>query len=525
MPDNNKNIEKILETGFSQLPVDELTITRAVKAISQRSKKMQNENNLHLWEASKLLYALAASLVLICSFTYIHLYKKTIRLKSEAKVQNSKHPKLPVSVLSYIGNTKKFSSDNAIKTDEQSQMLVSLGNRTKVILFENSSFEILRSDSLHSNITLLNGSIAVDVTPGGFDTITVKTMHGTFTQIGTRFSVFVDSLKGSKLEVYRGKVRVTDSCGTNLPVLHDQEWKSSQKLKASPVNRRTSEIDEIHQVFTNNKLPKRLLWNTDFSEKEQFKSDLYKKGNKSDKKVICTKSIVETVKELVDKDNYKEINSIIAQIRNPFVADTIYETLQSSIRRNASLFKFPKAIRLLDCIVVGKAFKMQKRENAWLQGYLICKENIKVSSNEKLKLIDRYKTLFPQGTIGDDVLAESIQLKLSLQRYSEAVFEMEKFFTLYPQSIHCKDYYYIYASTLRNHLNRQKPSLDAYKKYVSRYPNEKYEEDALYWIIELSYRTGDMDSFDSYKKIYLERYHNGRWSETVQAINSGKKHN
>ena len=43
-------------------------------------------------------------------------------------------------------------------------------------------------------------------------------------------------------------------------------------------------------------------------------------------------------------------------------------------------------------------------------------------------------------------------------------------------------------------------------------------EDALYWIIQLSRSSRDMESAARYKKIYLQRYLHGRWIEEIRMI-------
>lgn len=526
MLNNKRNIEQIVQKGFSQMPIDDLTIARATDAIVLRSKEVGGEKESYLWHsAPKLLYALAATIALICSFTYMQLFKNQVQLQSKVEQVNSSNlQSSQASILSHVGNPNALIANNTIKTDGQSQVLIALGNRTKVILFEKSVLNVVRTDSLHVDISLCSGSIAVDVTPGGYDTISVRTSHGVFTQLGTRFSVYVDSLNGAaELEVFRGKVRVTDETGTDLPVSRNQAWKSSHKKAVSALSRSINEIDEIHKTFTDNKISKRLIWNNSSSEKEITKPELSTKTDHFDDKVNSNADIVKTIQELVDKENYGKIDSLITQFQKQSLIDTLHEALRKRAERETSLFRFSKAEKVLNCIVEGKPFKMHQREDAWMRLYFIHKENINSSSDEKMKLIRRYQLLFPQGTFGDDVLAESIQLKLVLQKYTEAVLDMEKLFEMYSQSSHCEEFHYIYASTLRNQLHMIKPALDAYKKYTVKYPKGKYEEDALYWIVELSRETGDQNSFYSYKKIYLDKYSDGRWIEAVKGIDSSRK--
>jgi tetratricopeptide (TPR) repeat protein len=114
--------------------------------------------------------------------------------------------------------------------------------------------------------------------------------------------------------------------------------------------------------------------------------------------------------------------------------------------------------------------------------------------------------------------AEEISLLLSEGDSKEAVAEMERFFRHYPRSPHDEYFRYVYASTLRENLQRTAEALDAYKKYIAAYPEGKYGEDALYRIMQLSRSSGDMENAARYRKIYLHQYPHGRWVDEVRTV-------
>jgi hypothetical protein len=541
MSEHNNDIEQIIKKGFVYLPVDSAAAEKAVDAVMRRSKiECENAETVPFPTAKKgWIYALAATLVLSVGAGYLLLQtifvpKETVVADESRRTGQLQHS---VSIVSAVTDTGIASgqlrySDDEFRTDERSQLLLCLGMRTRTILFERSRVKVERADSLRTIVAMHHGSVAVDVVPGGgTDTISIVTPHASFTQIGTRFSVFADSVKGAGIEVYRGKVRVQSSSGTDIVVGAGYSWMSGKGGNVTACNRNMSELEGMRRTFTDNKMEHLLKWKSGLPqspEKAVQRSAPVKRQSKRQEETVDTAAVFDDIVPVIEKmaarNDYRSLDSVITQLRDPSSAEAVFRKLYSAAEHKISLFRFPDAKRLFELLADGAVFPKRRREDASMRCFMLHKEHIETSPKELLDMTKRHRKRFPDGAFGDDMAAEAISLLLITRDYGVAVDEMEYLLERYPRSPHGEYYSYVYASTLRENFQQNRKALKAYKKYAAGYPNGKYDEDALYWTVQLSSDARDWKSVREYTERYIRRYPQGRWiSEIRAAAKSARK--
>jgi hypothetical protein len=209
MQKHEHQINTILEKGFSRLVLDQDEISMATEQIIRRAKELQFQRKkppfLQLHQIS--LYAIAA-MILLCSIgPFIHSYLNSKKNIIEQSSPIGKHPCDRIKVLSAAGDLQtdpeSLTKTGEIVTNDKSQLLLATGVRVRVLLFERSSIKVDQADSVKTAISLGNGLISVNITGSGKDTVIIKTSQAVFTQIGTFFSVYTDSINGSVLHVYQ----------------------------------------------------------------------------------------------------------------------------------------------------------------------------------------------------------------------------------------------------------------------------------------------------------------------------------
>jgi hypothetical protein len=370
-----------------------------------------------------------------------------------------------------------------------------------------------------------HGTIAVDVDPyRGADTVTVITPYGSFTQIGTRFSVQADSIRGTvRLEVYRGRVRVQMySVVIDTILQRGQAWESDAGGHVATIDRSLPELEAMEQTFTSNKIEHLLDWNTGLHRSPPTgpgkiaPAGRRSTDNQSADTNVAADSRLSAIVKMAERNDFNALDSAIRHLREPSVADAVALLLLSAAERKKSVFQFPYAKRLFDLLAASAPFPVRRREDASMRSYMLHKEHIETAPEELLKMTSLHRRRFPDGAFVDDMTVETIALLLTTHNYNRAVMEMQRFLQRYPRSPHSEYFTYVYASTLRENLQRIMDALAAYKRYTGAYPGGKYEEDALYRIIQLSRSTHDTAAVNTYTKDYLEKYPSGRWVETLR---------
>ncbi len=536
MQKSERQINTILKKGFSRIELDKSDVAIAKEQIIMRARELQfQEKKSSFFQLRKIrVYAIAA-LILMCSiplFIYLHLNFN----KHNVTVQSGpieKHQHWLINVLSATGDLnpnpeslKKLKEK--ITTNHNTQVLLAAGIRARVLMFERSSIKVDQADSVKTAISLNEGLLSVNINGNGKDTVIIKTSQAIFTQIGTFFSIYNDSINGSVLHVYQGKVRVQDHFGTNLIVEEGWSWSSKDRKDISERTNCLVESD-ISQVFEKNKIEKRIIWNPElFLSAEQKIRKNYVKESPSTyhrgKDTATFKSHVETdllfvLKVQLKNDEFAHAARSIANLQNNKTIDSVYKLLIRMAQHNISVFKFKTALNMLHLIIEGNSFRMNQREDAWVKSYFIHKEHLKTLPEKRLSLVKNYKQLFPVGRMSDDMASEEIDLLLMLKKYLRAVSGMENYIRKYPHNSNSEYYGYLLASTVREQLRKETVALDLYKQYILNYPQGKYEEDALYWIVKLSLLIHEYKTAENMRNIYIEKYPRGRWGKELVRIN------
>jgi tetratricopeptide (TPR) repeat protein len=533
MPGYDNDIEQILKQGFTRLPVDDTTVEKAVGEVIRCGKAQRGGADTVPFRrtGTQWISALAATLVLCIGIGY--LLVRNVSVPDETVVTDdcgkSEQPKVrSVSVVSAVTDSGKRLeqlrfSDGDITTDERSQLLLSVGMRTRAILFERSRMKIDRADSLSTVVAMRHGTVAVDVIPGGgTDTVSVVTPFATFTQIGTRFSVVADSIEGAAVEVYRGKVRVRDRSGTDIVIEAGHSWMSGKKRIIATVSRSESELQGIRRTFADNKMEHLLQWRNGLSRdpvpspKQPLSAKSRSKRNRVADTAAHADDVLSIIEKAIARNDYRSIESAVARLQDSSAADTIFMKLYYAAEHKITLFRFSDAKRLFGLLANGTSFSKRRREDASLRCFMLHKEQVETTVQELLKMIRRHRKRFAGGIFGDDMTAEAISLLLITRDYRSAVAEMEHLLQRWPRSPHSEYYTYVYASTLRENLQQTQKALAAYKKYMDRYPDGTYGEDALYWIVQLCSETRDRKCVRAYTARYTERYPNGRWTSEIR---------
>ncbi|MBN1307575.1 MAG: FecR domain-containing protein [Chitinispirillaceae bacterium] len=538
---NDREIERIIDRGFAPLPVDDTTVAKAIDAVVRRGKEARGGRNLLRFPQINLrrIYAIAAALVLVAGTAGYLALQGVFAPPEKAIAENDgavKRTQRKVSILSIasdsgIDSTRLRHGDDEFTTDGESQMLLAVGERTRTVLFERSRVKVDKADSSSTVVALQQGAIALDVTPGGTDTVSVITPLAWFTQIGTRFSVVFDSTEGAAVEVYRGSVRVRRwGKGVEAVLTAGQAWKSRNGTAIMSVRRSAAELGELERVFSENKLERFLHRRADpcrhsgaIQDRTRAPKLSSKRYKSADHAIVVDSDIVHMVEKMAQRDDFHSLDSVIAHLSDPSLADTVHQTLLAAAERKKEMLRFLSAKRLLELCANGAPFPKRRREDASMRLCMLHKRHIETPPDELLKMIQRHRKRFPDGIFADDMAAEEISLLLSTGKSREAVAGMEQFFKHHPRSPHDEYFRYVYAGMLREDLRRTAEVLDAYKKYIAAYPEGKYGEDALYRIIQLSRSSRDMESAARHKQIYLRRYPRGRWVEEVKLIDVSER--
>lgn len=534
MQKHEHQINEILEKGFSRLVLDQNDIINATKQILRRAEELQLQENKtsFIKFCNQPLYAIAA-LILLCSIPaiiYVHL--KFIKPNFVAQLNQAEmHQYEKIKVLSATGDPdidhkSLITTRKMIATDDKSQLLLAAGIRARVLLFEESSIKVDRIDSVKTEFFLDKGLLAVDIAGSGIDTVSIRTSEALFTQMGTFFSIYTDSINGSVLHVYKGKVRVQDRFGTDLIVEEGWSWTSKERKDISERQVHLIESD-INQIFKENRINKRIIWSPALflSEHKIGKKTenrlSYWSHRKKDKKVVSSHDetdLISVLKKQLENDEFNLAAKSIEKIKISENIDSAYKLLIRAVQYNISVFKYQAALNVLNLIIEGP-FRMNQREDAWIRSYFLHKENLNSLPEKRLTMVKNYHQLFPVGNMSDDMASEEIDLLLMLKKYQHAVSGMENYIKNYPHNSNCDYYSYLLASTVREKLKNEEKSLDLYKQYIQKYPKGKYEEDALYWIIRLSLSNHDRETAEKVKKIYIEKYPDGRWCKELRRNN------
>ena len=535
---NNKSrIKKILQKGFTRLEINQQMVAETADEILEHAIMVRKKDSgiYKIQFRPNRFYAMAASIILcvISIFLISTIIGKTDKKDTE-NVYADQIDKLNKSekfvILSVAGDsslTSEMSRDSQeeISTDKESQLLLAVGSRTRAILYENTSINISKADSEKTSIILNNGLLSVDIASGKKDTISVLTSYGNFIQIGTRFSVYVDSHYGAVLKVYDGIVKVEDKSGTEIMVGKNQKWHSKNNKNVFYFQPGTEEC-QIDDVFLNNKINDRLIWNQD----NYIDNNKKKKANVLKEKPVSKKcnnysghnlknaNVEKSISDLLAVTKYESLEEIVRKIENPEILNNVYRLLKAEVKRKCDIFRYNEAAEIMKIIIYNYSFRENQREDTWMQYYLLHKKYLNASVEKKLKLTQDYINLFPVGNIGDDMTSETIHLQLMLNRYSDAVNSMRTFIRKYQKSSKCEYFSYLLASTVRERHKNLKEALKLYQNYVSSYPYGRYEEDAFYWIIQLSFSEGDKKTSSKYKDIYMERYSKGKWSKELESL-------
>ncbi len=533
MQKNEHQINTILEKGFSRLVVDQNEITMATEQIIRRAKELQlQQKKSPFLQFQKIrLYAVAA-MIFICSIPLIYLYLNFRRNNIVRSQPIEKYHFEPIKILSSAGDSvikpESMITREMITTNTESQLLLAAGIRTRVLLFERTSIKVNQADSVRTAISLNKGLLSVNITGSGKDTVIIKTNQASFTQIGTFFSIYTDSINGSVLHVYQGKVRVQDRFGTDLLVGEGWSWTSKDRKEISERTRHLIESD-INNVFKENKIEKRIIWSPAlFLSAEEISGKNYEKQLSNFLK--CSKDtsafeahgetdIISALKAQIEKDEFTHAAKIIMKLKNTETIDSAYKLLTRAAQYNISVFKYKTAMNLLNLIVEGSPFRMNQREDAWMQSYFLHKECLNSLPEKRLALVKNYHQLFSDGNMSDDMASEEIDLLLMLKKYQQAVSDMENYIRKYPHNSNSEYYSYLLASIIREQLHKEKTALDLYKQYIRNYQKGKYEEDEIYWIIQLSFLTHDQKTAENMRNIYMEKYPDGRWAKELRRIN------
>jgi hypothetical protein len=523
----NQDIERIIKSGFTRLPVSDASASRAINEIEQRKNVVKQDDLLFPFVSKpKWPYALAALFLFFCGmvFWFQNHYPSSEGLQVTNKEMLQDKLNNNVSILSEFrdSNTKLKQNkypENEFLTNKRSQILLTMGLRTRTILFEQSQIRVKRADSLRTIIVLRHGAIAVDIAlQKKKDTVSVITAFGSFTQIGTRFSLSVDSIRGVQLEVYSGKVLVHDENGMNILIAAGQAWESGNKESIHAIHRSTMEMETMQKIFSSNKIEHFFNWGSYWPPHSVTVSEPILSKRSRSAAFQTDRGIVQIIGKMLLHDDFSALDSIISLLHDRSIADSVFKTIQVMTERKISLFQFQKAQRLLEIISDRAAFTARQREDAMVRLYMLHKDHLNASREALLKMIRNYRERFPEGAFGDDMTAEAIALLLGISRYNDAAIEMKQLLARYPRSPHCEYYRYVYASTLRENLHRPTDALAEYEKYVASNSNGKFKEDALYWIIELGRSLGELSTVSQYKKIYLQLYPQGRWIEEIRTI-------
>lgn len=528
MHKTDHNIKEILRTGFAAIPVDDCDVERVTAQIMEQCRAKVSSSKTVLpfsRHGAGRLYALAASLVLVCGAGYL-FFSRFTPVVNTCLDPTSMKPGL--KVLSAITDTGAVQTDTAcriseLSTDERSQMLLSIGRRTRSILFERSDIKIGRIDTMHTSVALNRGTIAVEVAPGGDDTVTVATRFGTFTQIGTRFAVTVDTLRGGFLEVYRGRVRVTYADNIDTVLKAGETWSSFSADKVTPVGRDSAELHALDLAFNTNRLNHIIkLQPVKLQPASVRKRPTTPQRSSGAEVPIFKPEKVDTtavvISRMAQKGDLHSIDSILAELDEHSDFDEIARILLSTGQSKKEIFRFAQARELFNMVATKQFFSRTNRENGWIQKYTLKKTVEEAPAQDLLQDVRDYQKHFSDGAFSDDMAAEAVSLLMALKRYNRVVGEIERLLKAFPDHPQREYYLYVYPTILREQLRRPEDALAAYKRYIASFPSGRYEEDALFRTIQLSHLAKKPEEASTYIQKYLNLYPNGRWVGEIRSI-------
>jgi|GEM_PF-5463670 len=518
------NIKDILRTGFASIPIDDRDVERATAQIMDKCRAAKNSSGTVLpffRHNAGLLYAIAASLVLVCGAGYLFMAH---RHPAADTCLNSTSIQAGLIVLSAITDTGAVQTDTTcrvreLRTDERSQMLLAIGGRTRSILFERSDVKIGRIDSQHTSIALNRGTIAVEVAPGGKDTVSVTTRFGTFTQLGTRFAVTVDTLSGGFLEVFRGRVQVTYLDNIDTILKAGETWSSCSEGKVTPPGRDSAELHELNMAFNTNRL-QHILKLQPASMRKQCITP--RKPCFEAAVPILTPELVDTtavvISRMAENGDLHGIDSILAEFNEHADSDEIARILLSTGQRKKEIFRFAQARELFNMVATKQIFSRTHRENGWIQKYMLKKTVEEATAQDLLKDVRDYQQRYSNGAFSDDMAAEAVSLLMGMTRYNDVAHEIERLLQAFPDHPQREYYLYVYPTILREQLHRPADALAAYKRYIASFPGGRYEEDALFRTVQLSHMAKKPEDASTYIQKYLELYPKGRWVGEIRSI-------
>ncbi len=529
MDDLDSKVTEILRKGFVPLQPGESAMAEAVENViyeagRKKIKKSATSNVVNF--AAGWKYGLAALLAIsVIGGVYIlYLFSGSMRARFSVQPERCR---LRCELLSAVTDSGPATfhpkiPDRHCITDERSQMLYAVGERTRAVLFQRSGIRVDRADSGCTSISLLKGSIAVEVIPGGSDTVIIVTPNGSFTQIGTRFSVSVDTIQGSRIEVYRGSVLVRPCNGSDTVLIPGQTWES-RGGNVGKISLTREEIDALDGVFVRNRLDSLLRGGSDRISGSTGKNENRIRRRSHGRKLTLSPAVdsamdlTKLIAQAAEREDYHSLDSLLDHPRMPLFADTVAASLLTIAERKERLFRYSASRTLCEKISEREIYSGRRREAASMRAYMLHKRHIETSAVELLRMAEEHYRRFSSGPFADGMVAERIELLLRMRRYHDAIAVMELLIDRFPESAHHEYVSYLYASTLRDNLHREAESFAAYEKYSTRYPDGKYGEDALYHIV----RIGTVLGVDvaRYRRAYLRRYPRGRW---IDGIRSGK---
>ncbi len=534
---DKKDIDRVIQKGFEPLPVDPDRADKAVKRVYALSDRVEERKKRLLFFPAKLVYAAAACFFLfIGSGVFLAYMGGASDTENAGADEKGDIRENRITFISGVGNTEEISeavkdSVRHISTDSNTQVLISVGQRSRVIVFENSELAF-DMNSHHTDLELYTGSIVVDVEPKGRDTVSVNTPDMSFRQIGTRFAVFTDSASGSCLEVYRGRVSVVPGSGSiksikkRLIVDSLHAWSSSGS-GIQEIDRESKELTRIEKALETNTIDRYLEFHRDQSKKEhcynnRSLSDTGSAAESPGSIDLNLSEAKESIKKMLTDKDFNGLDSLITTMCNHGSNEDVYTLLNSLTEQMVAVFRFQEAETLLSLVSKRGEFISHQRENAWMKRYFLHKKHLGASHMEQLDMIRDYKSAFPEGDMMEDMRSAEIDLLLLTEKYKAAAEGMRDFLNDYQDGVRNEYYTYLYSATLREHLRDKEQALKGYKRYIERFPEGKYAEDALYWIVRLSDSLNDDVSVKKYRRMYLSKFPEGRWSDAVEKLGSNE---
>ncbi|MBN1604765.1 MAG: FecR domain-containing protein [Chitinispirillaceae bacterium] len=519
--DDESEMDRLLNRGFGRLPIDDECIADATEKILLRAMK-QNVSKCRNVVSFKLrhLYAIAASLLIAATAVTVF-----IRHMNEPDIKSSVISTIPVdnSVAVIASTTSNFDTtacgrENVYSTTDQSQLLLGIGSRTRTVIFEKTTLKVLRVNISTAAVKIDHGMIAVDVKKNTKDdSITIITPYANFTNVGTRFSVFADSVHGAGVEVFSGTVRATDREGNAYLIHAGSVWRSTNAGVVTNLTRSVAEVEHLANVFEANKFKEPVDWNLDYKIQS---SDSVTKGNKGKRRreesaEVSELFVVDQVRNAISESCYTVLDSLLMVTLDRSYADTIYDIMLSAADRKHMKMHYSEEEQLRSRMANCDLFSVRKREAASAALLLLHKKYLRTPPATLLALVRIHRETFVDGTFNEDMGAEEAAILTKLGLYHETIECLEFLLKKYPKSSHGDYWRYTYATMLREHGDKVE-ALDAYEMYILNHPRGAYLEDAMYWTVDLSHSLRLRKEHLRAKNRYLQSYPSGRWVEEIK---------